>query len=322
MIARLAAVLGAAIFLAACASADSTASPSASSSSDAPTSTSSTVPEVPAPPRYRPLPGEPVPELKSLAADVLQAIGTYPVGGGTAAAARQRLDGRGDPSLSEAVLPLLDPSAASSVEIVYPQLGGLTATDASVMIVYRHRLVTMSDEQELTRTADIRLNLRPEGWIVSSIDSLGGGPPTAPITLSPAAEAVLADDAIDLPDTARWDIDAGRVDERILRLLTELAAEHSIGVTVFSTGHPRNVFGTEHLSNHTGGRGVDVWSVDGEPVIAQRNPTGPLQALVQQLVDEKLITELGSPWDLDGAGTGASFTNTVHQDHLHLAFDG
>lgn len=320
--ARRSAVLSALVLLAACSGSGSSGAPTTDPKTISTTSTSAPAPSLPTPTTYEPLPGEPVPEVKSLAAKLVQTIGTYPVGEGTAQMAARRLGGTVDPSLIDAALPLLDPAAASSTEIVYPQLGGLTETEASVMVVFRHRLATDTDQREVTRTADVRLTRTPEGWAASAIASIGGEPPPGPATLSTAARDVLATEAIDLPDSARWDIQAGRVDDRVLQLLSQLAQEHTLGVTVLATGHPERVFGAASVSNHTVGRGVDVWSVDGQPVIAQRDAGGPLHALVQQLVDSMATTELGSPWDLDGVGRGASFTNTVHQDHLHLAFDG
>ena len=65
---------------------------------------------------------------------------------------------------------------------------------------------------------------------------------------------------------------------------------------------------------------MDIWAVDGLPVVAQRVTGSVVRGLVQELMTLG-VTEIGSPWDLDGPG-GASFTNVVHQDHLHVAFDG
>jgi hypothetical protein len=319
---RRSALLSALLVLTACSGSDTVTAPTTDSWATSTTSTSAPAPSLPPPAAYEPIPGEPVPEAKSLAAMLLQTIGTYPVGEGTAQMAERRLGGTVDPSVIDAALPLLDPAAASSTEIVYPQLGGLTESEASVMVVFRQRLASATDEWEVTRTADVRLTRTADGWTASAIASVGGDPPPESPPLSAAARAVLATAAIDLPDSARWDIEAGRIDDRVLQLLSGLAEVHTLGVTVLATGHPEHVFGASSISNHTVGRGVDVWSVDGQPVIAQRDAGGPLQALVQQLLDTMATTELGSPWDLDGAGRGASFTNTVHQDHLHLAFDG
>jgi hypothetical protein len=278
--------------------------------------------ELSAPLPYVPLAGEPVPEIKQLAADVLQAIGTYKKGQGTVQGATARLAGRAAPAVAQSTERLLLPDAASAVDIVYPQLSGLTSAEAGIMAVFRHRILENGDERSVTRAADLRFQRTSAGWIVSAIDSVGGEPPPAPARpLTQAAQAVLDSDRINLPDSARWAIENGVVDDRVLEVLLRVGEQHTVDVTVFASAHPRNVFASESVSNHTVGRAVDIWAVDGKEVVAQREQGGPLYQLVQMLMTYG-ITELGSPWDLDGAGTGASFTNTVHLDHLHLAFDG
>jgi hypothetical protein len=286
------------------------------------TSTSTT-----APPRlaavepYTPLAGEPVPELKILAANALQAVGTYEAGGGSAASALRRVGSDVDAALMQSVSQLLIPDAASSIEIIYPQLGGLTEEAASIMVVYRWRTLIGGNETQQTRTADVRLARSAEGWRATTVASLGGDPAAGTVpTPTPSATAVLENNQIELADSARWDIEAGRIGDPVLDAMLSLAREHSLAVTVLATGHPHEVFETPSVSNHTEGRGVDIWAVDGVPVVAQRTEGSVIAGMVEELLDAG-VTEIGSPWDLDGAG-GASFTNLVHQDHLHLAFDG
>jgi len=280
--------------------------------------TTTTAKRLPAPMPYTPVAGEPVPEAKQRAADVIQAIGTYERGQGTVPAAQARIAALGPPTLAEVAAPLLVPDAQATVEIVYPQLGGLTATEASVMVVARQRLLRGDDETQVTRTIDVRLRLEGGAWTATSIDSLGGEPPATPRP-SALGQAVLDHEAIDLPDSARWDIQAGTIDDRVLQLMLDLAATHRYGVVTLANGHPVNVFGSASISNHTRGRAVDIWSVDGQPVVLQREVGGPLHALVSRLLAETPLTEVGSPWDLDPVGR-PSFTDTVHQDHLHLGF--
>jgi hypothetical protein len=44
-------------------------------------------------------------------------------------------------------------------------------------------------------------------------------------------------------------------------------------------------------------------------------------ALVQWLYDHPDVLQVGSPWDLDEETSSRSFTDEVHQDHIHLAVD-
>lgn len=188
------------------------------------------------------------------------------------------------PEIAERAGPVLVAGAHSAVDIVYPQLGGLTSERASVMAVVSQRLLLQEGQrQTVVRTIDVRLVRREGRWSVEDIPSFGGDPVPTPVTLLPSAARVLTHPAIDLPDSARWDILTGRVGEPILALLAELADRHRLGVTVFATGHPHEVFGTTRISNHTRGAAVDLWFVDA-PVVGQRDPRGALAGLVSDLL--------------------------------------
>ena len=278
--------------------------------SAAPVTTSSTAP-LPTP--WAPSSaGEPAPEVKVAATAALQAVGTYGPGEGTIDAARERLRVAGlEPAFADGAGPLLDPDGSGSIDVVYPQLGGLEPTEASVMVVAR--FVT---SHPVTRTIDVRLTSTPAGWRATAIASIGGEAPTTP-GASLVALALLDDPRVDLPDSARWDLERGFVDDRVVELVRTLAVDHALRVTVFGSGHPANVFGTDRVSNHTAGRGVDIWSIDGRPVSEQRD--APVILDIIERARAAGATEIGAPVETDGPG-GIVFTNTVHHDHLHLAF--
>lgn len=292
---------------------------STSSYTTAPPATATTLPPPP-PARYSPVPGESAVEAKQLASDLVQALASYAEGEGTPEESLARtgpMGGTADLIADAAVL--LDPVAASRGEIVYPQLGGLTSTDASVMVVLRQRLDGPGGVREVSRTIDVRLQNTAGGWMVVDIASLGDVDPPPNATQSAQATAVLTNANITMPDTAIWDIREGRVDARVLEVLAEIGADHQIAVSTIVSGHPIEVFGTARPSNHSAGRAVDIWAVDGQPVVLQRQEGSAVHALVRQLLDRG-VEELGSPWDLDGPASSASFTNDVHQDHLHIGF--
>lgn len=292
------------------------------SASPAPTTeratTTTTLPLEPAVPYVAPA-NEIEPAIKTAAATALQAIFSYAPGEGTVMAAKQRL--ATVPALAtvaDKAAPLLDTQVRAAADIVYPQLGGLTPTVASVMTVIRLRTDRSGTRSSVVRTMDVRLEKRNQVWTVVDLPSLGGDPVPEPATLSAAARRVLDHDQIEMPDTARWDIYAGRIADRLLDTLAGIADTTPVAVTVLSTGHPREVVGSTRMSNHIPGRAVDLWRI-GPPVIDQRAADGPLRPLVERLLAEG-VTELGAPFDADGARP-ASFANVVHQDHLHVAFD-
>ena len=300
-------------------SAESADRPSAGSEEEAP-AVATTPPRLDPPVAYQPLPGEPAAEAKRVASDVVQALTTFAAQGDPAAAVAAVVGELGVPGhVVNQANGLLVPGAASAGDIVYPQLGGLTGNAAAVMVVVRQRLLEGTARRSVVRTIDVRLTLRSGSWAVTSVESAGGRPPPPSVVPSTVAQALLTVDNVVLPDSARWDILAGTVDDRVLAILAQLGAEHRVDVTTLATGHPHNVFASSRVSNHTRGRAVDIWAVDGRPVIDQRDPSGPLATLARGLLAQG-VTELGGPWDLDGPG-GTSFTNVVHQDHLHVGFD-
>lgn len=288
------------------------------SSSAAPTTSSSTTTTAVEPRRYEAPAGETEAELKSTAARFVETLGTYEPGGGTVEATADRLERAGfDRALAAQAPGLVSGSDSSSAEIVYPQLGGLTGGEASVMVIVAlDRRATSGANEEISRTVDVRLR-RTADWTVVAVASDGGAAPAAAQPDALAAQ-VLDSDRLSMSDSARWDVAAGRVDPRILQLVLGLSATAPLRITVFATGHPVNVFGQASVSNHTRGRGVDIWGVGDAPVLGA-SAASPARAVAEAALTAG-VTELGAPWDLDGPG-GPSFTNALHADHLHLAYD-
>lgn len=269
---------------------------------------------------WLPSPNEVEVDLKQAAASTLAGLLSYAAEGGTVEAARGRLSSLpAEPGVADKIVALLRPGAQGAADVVYPQMGGFTGDQASVMVVTRLRILEGGAIESQTRTIDVRLARRGGRWQVVDIRSLGGDPVSAPSTLSAVASAVLAHPGIELPDSARWDIAAGRVGDELLETLAALADAQAVRVAVLSSGHPVEVFGTPHVSNHIPGRAVDVWAVGGVPVVEQRAADGPLRGVIDSLL-QRGVTELGSPFDVDGP-RGANFANLVHQDHLHIGYD-
>lgn len=220
--------------------------------------------------------------------------------------------------------------ALSRGEIVYPQLGGLApispaARSASVMVIVRQQLTSSSGRsRDEVRVCDVRLAVQDGQWRVVELASVGGEPVDRPDGLDPRAVRVLDDARIELPDSARWDVHAGRISLDMLDILAAAAEQAPVSVTVLRSGHPRNVFGSARVSDHTQGRAVDLWRIDGQPVVSTGAGAGPAGQLLRASFADERLAQAGSPVgsDLDGPGRRRSFVNLVHQDHLHLAARG
>jgi hypothetical protein len=281
-------------------------------------------PELPpapdAAPAYVPVDAETHPNAKAVGAAVAQLLTTYDPDTSLEEVVAAATDGAGRSEDVEAARPLHHPEGWSHGQVLYPQFGGLTEDRCSIMAVVRQRLgLPDGTTREEVRTLDVRLRISGGEWRFEALASAGGEPVERPEELPPEAEAVLDDPRIELPDSARWDIHRGATSLELLALMSRLAdATGGYGVCVLESGHPINVFGTDRLSDHTRGRAVDIHRIADQLVIEDRHEGSGTDRAVSWLYDEPSRPIVGSPWALDGFG-GRSFTDAVHQDHLHVA---
>ena len=297
-----------------------TSSPSTTTTSP-PATTTSTAPS-PRPPaheaRYVVPSTETQPEAKQLAVDIAQSLTTYEAsddhhGRLGALGSRSGVD-----ALAAASEPLIHPGSWSRGEVVYPQLGGLTDDKVSVMVMTRQTVGSGTEaEFSVVRTLDIRLVRGESGWEFDFLDSAGG-------TFDDVEDLVLAHDVaadprIEMPDSARLDIRSGLVSPLLLELMAELADRTPYAVVVAATGHPPHVFETDRLSHHTVVRAIDIIRIGDRLVIDDRDQESATKAITEWLYDHPDVAQVGSPWDLDGPESRRSFTDEVHQDHIHLA---
>jgi hypothetical protein len=275
-----------------------------------------------APARYVVAADEAHPDAKRAAVAVAERLTTYAASETPAdVVASLAADPAQRAALQTAAGPLWHAGSWSRGTVVYPQMGGFTPDRASVMVVTRQQVgrgSTVTGTE--TRTLDVWVKRMPSGtWVLDHLDSPGGTPVARPATLSPEALAVLDDSRISLPDTARWDIYRGLVSPRLLMAMHELATRTSYSVTVLDTGHPHNVFGSDHQSMHTKGLAFDVNAVDGRHVVDERAAGSTAWQLTRWLLAQRSVGQVGSPWDLDGPASRRSFTDSVHWDHLHVS---
>lgn len=310
--------------LAACAGGDpGSLSPIPGTPAPTPTRTPEPIPTptLPPVPPYTVLPGEVEPGVKQAAVRYVEAALTASAtDAGTGLDARLRAAGL-DPGAAAPLLPLLSAQGPSTVRVVYPQYGGLTPAkdQASVMLVAEHSSLPYSDvrgglgERSESLTLDVRLTRSGGAWTVTQL--LPAAPATPAPAISEIARVVLDEERIRLPGASRADVMAGAVDDRVLDVLTALAAQWAVDVTVLVSGHPTNVFNTDRVSNHTLGRAVDLWALDGIPVIDHaRAPWKDAMNVAAATGAD----EIGGPVDL---GVKPFFSDAVHQDHVHIGFE-
>src|SRR3954451_7423482 len=137
-----------------------------------------------------------------------------------------------------------------------------------------------------------------------------GGTPDA------EALALLHNKNVILDANGIADIKAGRIDPRVVGVLTKLSHEHKLTISCTCSDHPKFTTGGS-VSNHHLGRGVDIAAIDGETV----GPGSPLARSVaselSQLEPDIRPNEIGSPFAIAGPGY---FTDAAHQNHIHIGF--
>lgn len=158
---------------------------------------------------------------------------------------------------------------------------------------------------------------------------LGGG------VASADAEALLDNPNITLTAAARQDLAAGIVDPRLTQLLAQLAVSYQLDVLSFRTGHPRckvlpnkvNSGPNCSVSNHWEGRAVDITAVSraDETLASVNSRNEAARAITEALAlmpssSPIRPNEVGSPWS-SFEGYDGHFSNSLHQDHLHLGYD-
>ncbi len=261
------------------------------------------------------------PRAKEAAVRLLEALGTWTRGQDGAGPAVERAEAAGVPDASAERLvgqarPLLDAGAEATVRVIAAQYGGLLDARASVLVALRQwgRAAdgTVADGGA---TVDVRLTRGGSGWQVGALYPSRTAPPLD----RPGAliERVVGHERIRLPPAGEADVLAGRLRPRPLRGLLTLAESYEVDVSVVHTGHPRNVFGTGRLSDHTRMRAFDVWAVDGRAVIDPATPDSLVDGFMRAAVLAGAYN-VGGPRLLSG---GSFFSDRVHRDHLHIAFD-
>jgi len=132
-------------------------------------------------------------------------------------------------------------------------------------------------------------------------------------------ERLLADDRITIYDGGRTDLAAGRIDVRIVVLLSYLAERHgSVTVSSLFSGH-RRFARAGVVSAHVYGHAVDIASVGGASIAGNQRPGGLTEAAVRSVLLLPAELQPQQVISLLGLG-GPSFPLADHGDHIHVGY--
>ncbi|MDQ3857878.1 MAG: hypothetical protein M3327_05435 [Actinomycetota bacterium] len=130
---------------------------------------------------------------------------------------------------------------------------------------------------------------------------------------------VLADERLDIYAGGRGDVEAGRVDVRVLVLLRYLAeAYRHVTISSLQTGH-RLYARPGVVSAHAYGLAVDVAALNGKPILGNSAPGGLTEGAVRAIL--LLPAELRPQQVISLLGLGGpSFPLANHADHIHVGY--
>ncbi len=124
-----------------------------------------------------------------------------------------------------------------------------------------------------------------------------------------------------LNEVAREDLEAGRIDPRIVGLIGAITQTHQLTISSLRSDHSMYT-ASGGVSNHYYGRAMDIAAVDGVSCtdVAPDAPCGELARTLAGLPAPAMPTELIYCFDVDGAGP--AFARSDHCDHIHAGYDG
>lgn len=122
-----------------------------------------------------------------------------------------------------------------------------------------------------------------------------------------------------LNPAAQQDIQNGLIDPRVTNLLAILTQKYSLLISALRSDHSE-MTASGNVSNHYGGRAMDIAAVNGVPCTDQSetSPCTEVIKLLASLPDGVKPTELIYGWDIDGPGP--AFALPDHTNHIHAGF--
>ena len=133
------------------------------------------------------------------------------------------------------------------------------------------------------------------------------------------AQRVLDDPAFEIYEGGREDIEAGRIDPRVLTLLLYLADGHKeLEITSLITGH--GFYARPGVpSAHIFGEAVDIAAIDGVPLLGNQDPGSTAELAVREILNLPSELQPSQVISLFEMG-GPSFYAADHHDHIHVGF--
>jgi hypothetical protein len=133
-------------------------------------------------------------------------------------------------------------------------------------------------------------------------------------------QRVLADEGLDIYRCGREDIEAGKIDRRVLAVLEYLRSKgFTLRISALECGHGI-LTESGNVSEHSTGDAVDIAEIDGVNVTGHQGPG----TLVHELIED--VLQLQGPMQphqvisLEDFPGEVSFAEASHYDHVHIGY--
>jgi len=132
-------------------------------------------------------------------------------------------------------------------------------------------------------------------------------------------ERLIDDEHVWMYDGGRDDLQAGRIDVRVVVLIGYLVERHgSITVSCLLTGH-RHFARPGVVSAHVYGHAVDIAAIEGTIIAGHQEPGGVTEQAVRSILLLPAELQPQQVISLLGLG-GPSFALSNHADHIHVGY--
>lgn len=143
---------------------------------------------------------------------------------------------------------------------------------------------------------------------------------TTPSTNATAWQ-LLSNPKLTLSPTQRADLANGRIDPRVIALISWALESHTLYISSLRSDHSTNT-SSGNVSNHSTGRAVDIAMVDAQACTGTRSSAcGRLVVQIARLSGAMRSSELIYCFDPDGAASGDAFAAADHCAHIHAGYD-
>jgi hypothetical protein len=133
-------------------------------------------------------------------------------------------------------------------------------------------------------------------------------------------QRVLGDEGLDIYQCGREDIEAGKIDRRVLAVLEYLRTKgFTMRISALECGHGY-LTDNGSVSEHSSGDAVDIAEINGVPVTGHQGPGTAVDELIKDVLQLQGPMHPHQVISLEDLPGETSFAEPSHYDHVHIGY--